>query len=334
MLLPWLRLFRLAGLTTIFSNLLAVLVASGLASADIARELLQHRPDALWVLAASVSVYLAGMIWNDLCDVERDILIAPRRPLPSGQISYFSAWMAGVICAVLALFFAAQLGWRGFCALSIVLSCALLYNVGLKNIPWLGSLAMAATRASHAVFAMLMLGPEHFDALLLSTMSLFNADLRLVGAGSGQHSAYPLMLGAYIFGITLMSELEHRRSYRWELLIATVIIAASLLWVVLHGAFQPRLRDLLIERQVTAASLIIGGLLLLSSWAVWRLGVVILPALRLASRQLIGPFMVRALSGIIIFDAIFVVVLVPELTLVVLCLLPPFLVIGRLARMD
>jgi 4-hydroxybenzoate polyprenyltransferase len=141
MILPWLRLFRIAGLTTIVSNVIAVVATTGLGSIDIFREVGQHLPHGLWVLCASVFTYLAGMIWNDIADVERDAIIAPKRPLPSGRVTYINAWIIGVLCMILALMCAAQVGWRGFYTAAVVLCCALAYNFGAKHIPWLGSSA-------------------------------------------------------------------------------------------------------------------------------------------------------------------------------------------------
>ena len=141
MLLSWLRLFRIAGLTTIISNIIAVVVTTGLGSFDIVREIGQHFPNALWICAGSFFIYLSGMIWNDIADVERDAQIAPKRPLPSGRISFVNAWVVGLVCSILAVLCAAQVGWRGFYTATFVMCCALSYNFGAKHIPWLGASA-------------------------------------------------------------------------------------------------------------------------------------------------------------------------------------------------
>src|SRR4051812_46156890 len=102
-MLDWLRLIRASGLLTIASNTLAAVVValyfnSGLDPLLLARRLLQGNSwDALWVVLASSLLYASGMLWNDLADVDRDRMLHPRRPLPSGRISLASAYIAGAI---------------------------------------------------------------------------------------------------------------------------------------------------------------------------------------------------------------------------------------------
>ena len=331
MLLPWLRLFRIAGLTTIVSNIIAVVVTTGLGSLDIVREIGQHFPNALWVSAASVFIYLSGMIWNDSADVERDKLIAPKRPLPSGRIRFINAWVIGVLCVVLAIMCASQLGWRGFYTASFVLCCALSYNFGAKHIPWLGSLVMALTRASHACFALLMLGHEHFDVLLINLRTPFSRDDLL---GPGILGLYPILLGMYIFALTLISELEDRKAQRWELVVGSGILILSLLIAIFHNVTTTQVRDMWVERNITGVALTVGATVLVGGWAIWRLVAILYQAIRLAKRNLIGPFMIRGLSGIIVLDTIVVLGFRPELAPLVIVLLLPFFILGRLARMD
>ena len=48
------------------------------------------------LLAASSSLYLAGMVLNDAFDREIDALERPERPLPSGRIAPATAWRLGL----------------------------------------------------------------------------------------------------------------------------------------------------------------------------------------------------------------------------------------------
>ena len=47
-------------------------------------------------MAAVVALYAAGMVLNDVCDVELDRRERPERPLPSGDVSVAAAALAGV----------------------------------------------------------------------------------------------------------------------------------------------------------------------------------------------------------------------------------------------
>ena len=152
--------------------------------------------------------------------------------------------------------------------------------------------------------------------------------------GPGILSLYPILLGVYIFALTLLSELEHRSAMRWEMLFGSLLIGLALLAVIVCNLSKDELNDYWIERNITAVALFAGSTLVLGGWSLYRLGKVLIPALRLAKKNLIGPFMVRGLSGIIYFDALIVVGFRPELTPLVLALLIPFFVLGRLARMD
>lgn len=68
---------------------------------------------AACVLVGSAALYSAGMVSNDVADIERDRRERPHRPLPSGQVGigaatalgcgllgfgFAAAWMAALIC--------------------------------------------------------------------------------------------------------------------------------------------------------------------------------------------------------------------------------------------
>src|SRR4051812_6654179 len=92
-ILPWLRLMRLPNVFT--------------AIADVAMGYLvvNHSVDEPGKLAcligASAALYTAGMVLNDVFDVQVDAKERPFRPLPSGQISLFAAcWLGFVLLAI------------------------------------------------------------------------------------------------------------------------------------------------------------------------------------------------------------------------------------------
>lgn len=76
--MPYLRLLRLPALFTTFPDVLA-----GYA---IARQGVIVPWELTWLLVASGLLYLSGMVFNDLFDLEQDRRERPTRPLPAGEI--------------------------------------------------------------------------------------------------------------------------------------------------------------------------------------------------------------------------------------------------------
>ncbi|MBA3847079.1 MAG: UbiA family prenyltransferase [Planctomycetes bacterium] len=336
-MLDWLRLIRASGLCTILANLaasavIAVYARGGLDPNWLGKRLLQGSGMRVgWVLLASFLLYASGMLWNDLADIERDRTLHPRRPLPSGRVNYVTAYVAGIVMAVAALLVASQLE-HGFHVAGVVLSLALLYNFVTKHVPWLGSLNMALVRFSHALFALLLLGSDHLEMAVLGIMDAFGAPVVLPGAQVAL--TYPLLLGGYVFGLTLISELESRRGTRLELIfggacMAAVIGIAAVMLVTAHwiADFQQRGQHV---RMVASLFLGLGilGLLL------WRVGSRWWAAVRLGRKTLIGPIIPAALGGMILFDALIATSFHPLGGLLILMLYPVFRVVGKMIRMD
>ncbi|MBA2480489.1 MAG: UbiA family prenyltransferase [Planctomycetes bacterium] len=330
-MIDWLRLIRVSGLATIASNTIASLAmfADGLSPTWMLARLKHGELRVLWVPLASFLLYAAGMLWNDLHDVERDRVLNPRRPLPSGRVGLPAAYVVGVLLVVGALL-AGYLAEShiGFYAAGVVLSLALLYDFAAKSVPYVGSLVMGLVRSSHAIFVLLVLGPEYMQLAL----------------GIGHDPArqpwllsYPLILGLYIFGVTLISELESRRARRWELLVGGGVIALALAlscarvvnahWVVelgnrLHAAAPVAIAA------VMAVGLTILGILVVSIARPY------LEALRTGKQALVGATVRAALGGIILLDALIAISGHPLAWLPIILLYPLFRAVGSLIRMD
>jgi len=86
----WLAWARLVRLPTVFTVL---------ADVGAAFLLVAHGPDPvnrfLCILLAGVAFYWAGMILNDVFDIDQDLQQRPERPLPAGDISLGTARLAG-----------------------------------------------------------------------------------------------------------------------------------------------------------------------------------------------------------------------------------------------
>ena len=94
---------RVSGLFTIASNILAALAAAvytmSLRLELLGQELRDNFSVAIWVIVASGLLYCAGMLWNDVADADRDRVLHPRRPLPSGAIQLSTAYVGGLLLA-------------------------------------------------------------------------------------------------------------------------------------------------------------------------------------------------------------------------------------------
>jgi len=348
-MLDWLRLIRASGLFTIASNLAAAATVATYANGSLDPKLIAgllfqgNGWQVLWVSLASCLLFASGMLWNDIADIERDRELHPQRPLPSGRVSLVTAYVVGAALAIGALlvavasdaaqgFYALGMPPYGFSTAGIVLSLALLYDFVTKQVPWIGSLNMAAVRAVHAVFALLLLGADHFRQGALAVLGLFGVDAAAdVPLGP---AIYPILLGIYIFGVTLTSELESRSGRRWELvlgggLMVVAMVGAAVRLVTAHWITSLQATGGYVQ---LVAGLFL-GLAILALWA-WR---VLLPwwaALRTGRKGMVGPLVGAALSGMILFDALIATSAHPAAGLAILCLYPCIRLAGRAIRMD
>ena len=88
----WLELLRISNLPTVWTNI----IVGAVLSIAVA---LPSNPSLVAVLIAIIAgscLYLAGMVFNDVFDLEIDRRERPGRPIPSGRISRGAAIAFGV----------------------------------------------------------------------------------------------------------------------------------------------------------------------------------------------------------------------------------------------
>ena len=78
----------------------------------------------LWMHAASVCFYFAGMTLNDAFDAKRDADLFPHRPIPRGVLSVQQAMTQGTVLLLLALGCSALAGER-----TLVVGCGLVVAI-------------------------------------------------------------------------------------------------------------------------------------------------------------------------------------------------------------
>lgn len=196
----WAQLVRLPTVFTVIADVGAayLLVAGG---ADPWWPLLR-------VLGSGIALYWAGMVFNDVFDVERDRRERPARPLAAGQISLAAAALAGSALMFVGVLLAAAAGrLPGTVAVALAIMI-LAYDGPLKGLP-IAPLAMGSCR-----FLSFLLGAS--AALAVSGTTTIPVVILAIAAG----------FGTYITGVTTMARDEAGGGHR-------PVLTAGLLGIVL-----------------------------------------------------------------------------------------------------
>lgn len=180
------------------------------------------------LLVASAALYSAGIIFNDLHDLEIDRNERPSRPLPSGRIAIGLARLLGIILSVIGVAAAVIAGNGGESLVGafstdntagivavILLGSILAYDFGLKSTP-LGPIAMGACRGLNILMAMVAVAPGMPDPQGTAAIAMF----------------------VYIMSVTYFGRQEVTRSSRGRLVIGTAGVILSLLIAALLVAWN------------------------------------------------------------------------------------------------
>jgi len=113
-------------------------------------------PERLGSLALAIGVticcYFAGMILNDVFDLERDRELAPTRPMPAGRVAPAFALCLGLGLLFLGCIASAALGRGAEMAATGLALAVLSYDAVLKDFRVPGSLAMGLCRGLNVLF--------------------------------------------------------------------------------------------------------------------------------------------------------------------------------------
>lgn len=209
-LLPYLQLIRLPNVFTAMADIFMAYL--------VVQPALRPVPEFLLLLACSSCLYCAGMVLNDLFDLEADARLRPQRPLPSGRVSRRAAQRlaAGLIAAGLLAAFLAGL-FSGVVALVLV-GAILLYDHTLKGTP-LGPVIMGSCRFLNVVLGMSTVSPVRL----------------LQGATLPVPLLVSCALGVYVTGVTWFARHEAQRSAPRKLVAAALVINLALGALALLG---------------------------------------------------------------------------------------------------
>lgn len=226
-LLPIMRLMRLPNVFTALSDVLMGYVFT--------RHSFSPGGALACLLLASALLYTAGMVLNDVFDLEVDKKERPFRPLPSGQIAVAQARALGFVMLLLGVGFGWLAGflyqndpilpiafpWRSGAVATVLAVMVLLYDAVLKKTP-LGPLAMGLCRMLNVLLGMSLAGVPELGGWETLWQGYSYAQFA-IAAG----------LGLYVVGITIYAKSEaEAQSQTVKLLLGVAVMLAG---VVLMG---------------------------------------------------------------------------------------------------
>ncbi|WP_373653002.1 MULTISPECIES: UbiA family prenyltransferase [unclassified Schlesneria] len=227
-MLPYLQLLRLPTVFTAMADIiLGFVLTQGFLYGPLtagavpgpALELSWNHPlEFVGLLVASACLYLSGMVFNDVFDVQQDTAERPGRPIPSGRVTLRSAAMLGCVLMMVGVGAAAAVSLVSMVVAMLLVIAILGYDSYLKRTP-LGPLAMGTCR-----FLNVLLG----GSLQTQLADLLNSPLLPAAIG----------LGTYIVGVTVFARTEARTSSRWQLALAQLIMNVGfgvLIWLMVSS---------------------------------------------------------------------------------------------------
>lgn len=173
----------------------------------------------LFLCAATGCLYSAGMILNDVFDVEIDSIERPERPIPSGAVSLqfatilsFTLIFAGVGCAIASYFFfegeKLVTSFEPAIVAILLVAAIFLYNKILKKTP-IAPIAMGSCRFLNVLLGMSLIGAA-------------NASLIPVGL------TIAFGVGVFVAGFTWFARSEAKESDTKLLTFGLVVMIAGL----------------------------------------------------------------------------------------------------------
>lgn len=142
-LLPLLRLLRVGTLFSPCADVIAGVAIAGL----------PYDGTAARAVGASLLLYAAGMVWNDVADRRLDAVQRPERPLPRGDVTTGFAAALGTLLIAGGVLLSPCRAHHG-----LIAALVLAYDFGGKLVPWLGALAMGALRALNLATGLALAG--------------------------------------------------------------------------------------------------------------------------------------------------------------------------------
>lgn len=215
-----LAIWQLMRLPTVFTGVTDVIAGQALAGQGLSFD-----AALVGLLITSASLYLSGMVWNDVFDVIQDSRERPARPIPSGRVSYATANKLASGLMFVGLVAAGWTTWNLGTLAPVLVAVALIptifaYDAWLKQTA-LGPLAMGLCRTLNVLLGVSgTRGHIHFVLLHPSVNSL--------ECLVTPPALIALSNGLYIVGVTWFARSEARSSQRSGLLAGLLTAVAAL----------------------------------------------------------------------------------------------------------
>jgi 4-hydroxybenzoate polyprenyltransferase len=208
----------------------------------------------LMAAGASLMVYCAGLVHNDLCDYKEDLRDRPARPLPSGRIRRWQAFIAFLVLLHGGLLLAYCVGGASFIIVMVLIAAVIAYNRFTKPIPVVGPINMGLCRG---LSLLLGAGAFGWDAVMFpmvivpaAVVTLYVASLTAIAAREtvrrpvGPRRNLPACVLAFFYTFFIISGLGPVPGslYTWVFLAPAT---AAVLWagwcaVRIGGTPEPR----------------------------------------------------------------------------------------------
>jgi len=199
--LSFARLMRLPNVFTAFADIALAGCAAGVVTG---------RPLAFaLLLLASGCLYLGGMVWNDVFDIEEDRKARPFRPLPSGQIRTRTAVLLAVALTAAGVGFALLADGPTSATARIAAALAVLivlYDGVLKHY-WIGPISMGGCRFLNVLMGGYAFFPDGTPELLPWHLAA--------------------VVGVYIAGVTWFARTEEGASKKRHLIGAAAVMMVA-----------------------------------------------------------------------------------------------------------
>ncbi len=288
--LAFAQLLRLPNVFTAFADILMAACAVGT---------ITSRPEiVLLLLMTSGCLYLFGMVWNDLCDFDEDEAKRPFRPLPSKRISLRTALLLAIVLMVAGLATAGLV--EGFTSISFAVAGTLtafiiLYDWVLKHYR-IGPIAMGSCRFLNVLLGSLAFAPDSLPYL----------PWHLAG-----------VVGLYIVGVTWFARTEEGESRKWQLAGAATVMGLAVGLAVAVPVHLPEGRVPLYYPY----QLVFFG---------FAVGLPLVAAIRRPTSKNVQAAVKRSIFGLVLLDAILATAFVGWPGLLIVLLLIPAILLGKL----
>ncbi len=204
----------------------------------------------LFLALVSACLYGAGVAFNDVCDLTRDAIERPDRPISAGRVSRRGALLLTCVLTVVALTLSALVSSRALATTGLLILAILLYDWALKSTP-LAPGMMGCCRALNVALGMSIVPLEHAGTAVgpLALMWLYVTSLTFFARKEGGESGRArLVLGTLgvcfaVIGLVLIVPAARSAHSVYFLFVAALSVSLAYLgFVAVRDPAQPQVQ--------------------------------------------------------------------------------------------